>query len=310
MHLKRLRSFVVTAEAQSVGRAAQRLHVAQPALSRQLRTLEREVGAKLLERHARGVRLTPAGLVFLDSARALLAAADAAVQSAREAAARSRLDVVRVSPPDWPNRARPVQRAVAALRQTRPSLEIEYDVTPWLLHGSALLEGTMDVGFGIGMSPSDFGDGITAHRLIDEPASSAIIPKSHPLARRSSVTLRDLRDIPMLVPSREIAPILHEQMLAAVRSGGYEPRVVPGPASFAFGVQLVIAGAGWIITTNSVGEEPPHDAAVVPIEDAQLMLGFYALRRTSDDRVIVHEFIERVRDALVAQAGERAAIGG
>ena len=301
MHLKRLRSFVVTAEAQSVGQAAHRLRVAQPALSRQLRTLEREVGAKLLERHARGVRLTPAGAVFLERARELLAAADAAIRSARETAARTSLEVLRVSPPDWPNRARPVQRAVAALRHELPSVEVEYDVTPWLLHESALLAGTMDVGFGIAMSPADYDARITAHRLLDEPAASAVLPRSHPLASRSSVTLRDLRDIPMLVPPRETVPILHDQMVGTVRSGGYEPRVIASPPSFAFAVQLVVAGAGWIITTHSVGEETPPGAAIVPIADVKLMLGFYALHRASDDRVAVRAFIDRVREALVAQ---------
>ena len=118
-----------------------------------------------------------------------------------------------------------------------------------------------------------------------------------------------MRDIPMLVPSREIAPILHDQMVAAVRSGGYEPRVVPSPPSFAFAVQLVVAGAGWIITTHSVGEEPPPGVAIVPIEDARLMLGFYALHRASDDRAVVREFIEQVGSALVAQVAERTRLG-
>lgn len=297
MHLRRIHAFVVATEEQSVGRAARRLHLAQPALTRQLRALEREVGATLLERHARGVRLTPAGAAFLDHAHRILAAAEAATKSARETAARTRLDSLRLSPPDWPNRARPVHRAVEAFRSSMPEVEVEYDVTPWVLHPKALVDVCMDVGFGIAMDAADFGPAIAAHRLLDEPASSAVLPKTHPLASRSSITLRELRNIPLLVPSRESAPVLHDQMVGVVRSGGFEPRVVPGPPSFALAAQLIVAGAGWTITTHSVGEEAPHGAAVIPIEDAQLMLGFYALHRASDDRVTVREFIRHLREA-------------
>lgn len=296
--LKRLRAFVVAAEEQNVGRAAHRLHIAQPALTRQLRALESEVGAQLFERHARGIRLTPAGAAFLDHAQRLLTAAEAAVSSARETAARGRAQLLRLSPPDWPNRARPVQRAIELLREATPDVEVEFDMTPWTLHARALLDGTIDVGFGIAMDPSDYGPDIAVHRLADEPAASAVIRTTHPLGTRPSVMLRDLRDVPLLVPARESVPVLHDQMVAAVRAGGYEPRVVTGPPSFALAAQMIVAGAGWTIATNSVGEEPPHGVAVIPIEDAQFMLGFYALHRASDDRALICSFISYVKRAM------------
>ena len=298
--LKRLRSFIVAAEEENVGRAARRLRLAQPALTRQLRALEDEVGAQLLERHPRGVRLTPAGAAFLQHAQRVVAAADDAVRSAREAAARRCHDVLRISPPDWPNRARPVQQAIEALRLTMPHVAIEYDPTPWTMHAAALLSGTIDVGFGIAMSAADYEAGVTAHWLLDEPGCSAVLRETHPLASQPSVALRDLRDIPLLVPDRDVAPVLHDQMVATVRSGGYEPRVVTGPPSFALAAQLIVAGAGWTIATHSVGEEPPHGAAVVPIEDVQLILGFFVLQRESDDRASVHEIVRHVRAAIEA----------
>jgi len=298
MDLKRIRSFIVAAEEQHVGRAARRLRVAQPALTRQLHALEEEVGAQLLERHPRGVRLTPAGAAFLEHAQRALASAEAAVRSARDAAARMRVATLRISPPDWPNRARQVQQAVDAFRRATPDVDVEYDLTPWVLHADALLDGATDIGFGIAMSADDYGPCITAYRLLDEPASSAVLPKTHPLASRASLVLRDLRDIPLLVPPRECAPVLYEQMVGTVRSGGFEPRVVPAPTSFALAVQIIVAGAGWTITTHSVGEEPPHGVAVIPIDDARVMLGFYALHRASDDRATVHEFIRQLRFAV------------
>src|SRR5215468_8991773 len=86
MELRHLRYFVAAAEAQNVSRAAARLHVSQPALSRQIRDLEEELGFPLFERSAKSVRLTEAGKTFLSEARAVLQRADEAVANARAVA--------------------------------------------------------------------------------------------------------------------------------------------------------------------------------------------------------------------------------
>ena len=83
MSLSQIRYFVAVAEEANVGRAAQRLHVAQPPLSRQIRALEDEIGTPLFRRTPRGMTLLPPGRVFLDHARAILAAVDRAVDAAR-----------------------------------------------------------------------------------------------------------------------------------------------------------------------------------------------------------------------------------
>ncbi|MGC4065710.1 MAG: LysR family transcriptional regulator [Polyangiaceae bacterium] len=83
MSLAQLRYFVAVAEEGHVGRAAQRLHVAQPALSRQIRALEDEIGTRLFERTPRGMTPLPSGRTFLDHARAILAAVDRAVVATR-----------------------------------------------------------------------------------------------------------------------------------------------------------------------------------------------------------------------------------
>ena len=86
MELRHLRYFVAVADAGSLTVAAQRLHTAQPSLSRQIRDLEDEAGAQLLTRGARGIELTPAGRAFLDHARVLLSQVEAAAGAARRAA--------------------------------------------------------------------------------------------------------------------------------------------------------------------------------------------------------------------------------
>ena len=83
MSLSQIRYFVAVAEEGNVGRAARRLHVAQPPLSRQIRALEHEIGARLFERTPRGMTVLPTGRVFLDHARSILAAVDRAVVATR-----------------------------------------------------------------------------------------------------------------------------------------------------------------------------------------------------------------------------------
>jgi DNA-binding transcriptional LysR family regulator len=292
MHLNRLHYFVVTAEEESVARAARRLRVAQPALSRQLAALEREVGTQLFERHARGVRLLPAGEAFLTHARRLLAEADRGLLAARSTGLREASAHVRLASPDWTARGTWVARALDRLHSLRPDVVAEHVPIMWLEQETAVRNGGIDVGFAIAMSAADIAEDVEGDRISDEPASVAILPAAHPLARRSSVMLADLRDVTLLAPPREIAPRLHDQTVALVRTGGYEPRVASSSPSFSAAVQHVVAGAGWIVAINSVAEALPPDASAVPISDASVVLGFYLLRRRGDPNEAVDAFAD------------------
>jgi DNA-binding transcriptional LysR family regulator len=276
--------------------AALRLRVAQPALSRQLRILERELGTPLFERHARGVRLLPAGKVFLEHARRLVSDVAAASSAARRAAEEASGLHLRLAPPDWPHRSLWVGTVLERLGSGSPEVTVDFHSVPWLLHADAVRKGVIDLGFGVGMSGADFGEGIEAEHLCTEPGSSAVLPITHALARRTSLQLSDLRDLPTLIPPRAIAPLLHDHMLALLRHGGYEPRVGVAGASFSDTMQLVTAGAGWVLVINSVREAPNPGTVVIPISDAPVMLNFFALRRSYDDNAGVRKFMAHLRD--------------
>ena len=121
MELRHLRYFVAVAEMENVSRAAtQKLHVAQPSLSRQIRDLEDEVGVQLLERTAKSVRLTEAGRAFLDEARAILKRVDEAVLKARGVAGRQELRVG-----DWPvGTGRVMPMLLRAFQQAMPNVHV------------------------------------------------------------------------------------------------------------------------------------------------------------------------------------------
>jgi DNA-binding transcriptional LysR family regulator len=293
MNLTRLRYFIAVAEARSVVRAAEALRVAQPALSRQLQALEKAVGTALLERHPRGVTLTPAGTALLRHAQDAVRAADAGIAAARHASA-SR--VVNVSPPDWPHRAELVAQAAAELRHRHPEIDVAFNVAPWTVSVASLREGIIDVGFNISPDGFAYEDDITAELLIPEPGLSAVLPSRHALASRKSVRMRDLKDLPSFVPPRDRVGPLHDQMAAVIRAGaGPDAKLADAPLNYAAGTQLVAVGAGWILTPHSTRELTPPGTVVLPIEDAVVMLGFYVLRRTDDTRPSVLALIEALR---------------
>jgi DNA-binding transcriptional LysR family regulator len=122
VELRHLRYFVAVAEMENVSRAAtQRLHIAQPSLSRQIRDLEDEVGVQLLERTAKSVRLTDAGRAFLEEARAILKHADEAVNKARAVAGKQELPVG-----DWPlGTGRIMPQLLRAYQQAMPNVHVK-----------------------------------------------------------------------------------------------------------------------------------------------------------------------------------------
>jgi DNA-binding transcriptional LysR family regulator len=96
--------------------------------------------------------------------------------------------------------------------------------------------------------------------------------------------------VPALIPPREHVGALHDQMLGLIRTGGYEPTVVPAPLNFSAGTQMVVAGAGWILAVKSSIEYSPPGTAVLPLEDGSYQCNFYLMMRADDDRRAVREF--------------------
>jgi DNA-binding transcriptional LysR family regulator len=186
LDLRLVRYFVAVADHRHFGRAAADLRVAQPSLSRQIRRLERQLGARLLDRTPQGSRLTEAGEVFLPSARALLRSATKAAASARAAAQPSRIIIgfttnLIVTP------------AVRELRRQHPDADVRTAHLAWNQPREALLDHQVDVA--VARMPLRT-DKLHVAVLYDEPRA-LLVPVSHRLAGRQSVTLDDIADEPL-----------------------------------------------------------------------------------------------------------------
>jgi DNA-binding transcriptional LysR family regulator len=210
MELRQLRSFVVLAEELHFRRAAERLDIAQPSLSQQLRRLEASLGVRLLDRDRRRVALTPAGSALLEEARAVLGAADRAADAARGAAAgergRLRLNLTRSLTGGLAG------EIVERFRAQHPGVELELDVGTSTLNAVALREDMIDVAF---VRPPLVDDGLEVLDLGREPMV-CVVPTRHPLARRRTVRPEDLSGEPLVWWPEGHAPAPWRDMLAEV----------------------------------------------------------------------------------------------
>jgi DNA-binding transcriptional LysR family regulator len=186
LDLRLVRYFTAVAEHRHFGRAAEALHITQPSLSRQIASLEQQVGARLLDRTPRGTRLTEAGEVFLPRARTLLRSADQAAAEARAAAEPGRFTVGFTS-------GVIVTDAVRELRRRHPEADVRSRHLRWDGARAALLDHRVDAV----VTRLPFAtDGLDVTVLYDEPRA-VVVPVDHRLAGKESVTVDDIADEPM-----------------------------------------------------------------------------------------------------------------
>ena len=182
LDLRKLRYFAAVAEHRHFGRAAEELYIAQPVLSRQVRSLEKDLGCNLFERTTRSVQLTPAGRLLQKEARRVFSTVDAVVRRVHEVDRGVERLVVAFAP------GLHVSETVRAFALTHPDVEVELLHLPWWEQDAPLRDGRADVGYL--RRPFDEA-GLRAIRLGSDP-KVACLPASHKLARRASLSLADL----------------------------------------------------------------------------------------------------------------------
>jgi DNA-binding transcriptional LysR family regulator len=254
LDLRKLRYFVAVAEGLHFGRAAERLYVAQPVLSRQIRKLEQELGAELLTRSSRHVELTEAGRQLLDDARPLLAAADAASRRVRRAAQGQRPLTVGFFIGD------PITRVSRALHAAHPEISVEVVRIYWNDQPAALLDGRVDVAFV--HRPIDDG-GLALLRLYSS-RRLVLLPASHSLAGRHEVFLADIADDPVIL-HRGASPAWEAWHNADPRPDGRRPRPGPFVGNLEEKLEVVATGKAISFVPASVAaalKMPPDVVAV------------------------------------------------
>ncbi|PYO68414.1 MAG: hypothetical protein DMD37_08855 [Gemmatimonadetes bacterium] len=247
MELRHLRYFVSVAEQGGFLKAAGQLRVAQSALSKQIRDLEREVGVALFERLSRGVRLTAAGEVFLAEARATLERAAGAVAGARRADQRrgSSLHLAHGEVVVW---APVIADLLAAFRAAHPTVEVRVSNLDEVETYAALRERRVDVAvlFVLGWPV----EGFDGHRLVSFEASGVLLPASHPLAVKQTIHLSELRDLTFLHLAGQHWPLIYGSIHRALRERGLVPARVRAVSIDSASVHLA-AGDAWALASDA-----------------------------------------------------------
>lgn len=264
MELRHLRYFIAAAEEENVTRAALKLHVSQPALSRQIRDLEDELGFLLLERSAKSVRLTDAGRVFLTEAREALKRVDEGVKAARAVATggRGELHVGYAPSPT----ARILPPTLRAFQAELPNVRVRlHDLsTEEMLAG--LRKGTLQMALMVKPAAAMLRD-LRFTDLTTDTLCLAVAPK-HPLARKRVVTLTEISREPLVVYGRDDYPDYHEmldELFAAIKP---KPRIVEEHDGVTSIIAAVESGAGVALMSQSVGCMAGPRLKLIPISPA------------------------------------------
>jgi len=248
MELRHLRYFTAVAEEQNVTRAAARLHVSQPPLSRQIRDLEEELGVALFKRTAKSLELTEAGKVFLNEARAVLLRTDAAIQAVR-AVAKGARGFVRVGyAPSLTVEILP--NALKLFEQQHPGARVELHDCSTEEAARKLLEGKLDIGLGV-KPARRLGRGLVFDKLASYPLCCAVAA-SHPLAKKRNVRATQMKDERLIGYSQDEYPEYHTWLRELFQPFGFEPMIVEQHDSVTSVIAAVEAGHGLAIAPASL----------------------------------------------------------
>ena len=258
VELRHLRYFIAVADAGSFTQAAERMYVAQPTLSQQIRRLEEMVGAPLLQRRREGVQLTDAGTVFLEESRTLLSMVEHGVSLTRHAAGIGRPRLRVAISPDMPD-------ALAAVTISRLG-ELAADADVDVLWGEALFDTQFTF---IGQHRADAGIGWLAPDGQSLPAAldamslgdfepEAWIPPSHPAARWEVITLAELARLDIMHGPRRANAVIYDAWLAVLRS--VDPRFEFADQPFPRSLPLTIHFAATASRPTAVLTGPHHPA--------------------------------------------------
>lgn len=241
MELRHLRYFVAVAEELHFTRAAERLHIGQPPLSQQIAALETELGARLLERSKRSVRLTEAGRLFLADARRILALSEQAAVNARRAA-RGEAGELRIgftfSTPFTPLFASVINR----YRQQFPAVTLTLHEMATQRQIEAIGQRTLDLGF---VRPPEQSppDTVRLTTLRQDPLL-LVLPVNHPLAAKPAIAIRDLAGAPFVMYPKNAGTGIYPQIFRLCAAAGFVPHVAQEAGEAPAIIGLVAAGCG------------------------------------------------------------------
>jgi LysR family transcriptional regulator, benzoate and cis,cis-muconate-responsive activator of ben and cat genes len=290
MELRHLRYFVCVAEEKNIGRAALRLFISQPPLTRQIQQLEDQLGVELFKRTNRGVELTDAGRVLYDDARAILSMSERAAEKASKAAQGQlgRLDVGIFGSGIFGA----IPQLMRAFREAHPDVSI-------FLHNmvkdeqiDALRHHRINIAFNRLMRPIE---GLTSETLLTEPLYVAV-PSNNPLAERNLIAMQELEHVPLVMYPTGARPSFIDQVHAMCRSCNFTPLVAQEVSDVVHAVGLVATGfAATIVAQSATAMQMPGLVYRPLHHPTQAQVDLCCIYRSDDESAILQELLVSMR---------------
>lgn len=286
LELRQLRTFLAVAAELHFSRAARRLHVSQPALSQQIRALERTLGAALFDRSSRATELTPAGRVLLDAAPRVLFEAERA-QSLVTQAANGAVGLLNVGSVGTAL-ASITPRILRSVRAHFPDLQLEVSQQDTAAQLVALADGNLDVGLVRAADPTET---VAVEHLVSEPLLVAL-PSDHLLAGGTSIVPEDLADEPFVLWPRPLGRAFFDIITRYCLDHGFSPRIVAEGADIETQLGLVAAGLGVSLQPSYYANLRPPGVVFLPLEGEVPQIALQVAWRRSDRSPAVAHFVE------------------
>ncbi len=296
MELRHLRYFVAVAEERNFTRAAARLHIAQPPLSRQIQQLEENLGVQLFERDQRPLKLTDAGRFFYSHATQLLAQmSELEAMTKRVGKIERSLSVGFVGSTLYGMLPKVIRR----FRAENPAVELSFHEMSTMDQMKALKEGRIDVGFG----RIRLEDPSVRRVVLREERLIAALPLDHPLtAAKPLLTLHDLLGDTLIVYPKTPRPSYADQVLAAFHDRGLEPTHIFEARELQVALGLVAAGVGVTIVPRSVLGLKREDVSYQELDDPKLVSPIIMSMRLLDESEDIRSMLDLIYD-LYAEEG-------
>ena len=292
MELRHLRYFVGVAEEQHYGRAAERLHVAQPTLSHQIQDLEEEIGFALFDRLLRGVKLNAAGKLFLEDARRILQQVHEATTRA-ERVAHGKAGTLRVGFVESISWHGVLPESFRRFRQKQPDAQLS--PVPMLspLQVEAIRSGRLDAGFIVSATAlgQEFEQQVVAqHKMV------LAAPKGHPLTRQKRLRLHDLKEVPFVCIPRRANPAAYDRLMGACFRGGLKfSQIVQEADDQAMILSLVACRLGVAFVTDSARWQCPKGVAFLPVVNLNVPVSYSLIWRKDNKSPLLEKFVTQIK---------------
>jgi DNA-binding transcriptional LysR family regulator len=291
MELRHLKYFVAVAEELHFGRAAERLHIAQPPLSQQIMNLEEELGVKLFDRSKRTIQMTEAGAYFLKEAQHILSHVEEASETARRIyrGQAGRLvvgfvgSVVHTFLPE----------GLRAFRENFPEVELVLQELNTADQIKSLHAKRIDVGF---LYPAARDRALASQTLTQAPLI-VVLPEKHALAGRKSVDIRDLAQEPFIANTRSSEPVVRDAFISICHAAGFSPRIAQEAGQVQTVLGLVASGLGACLLPDYIKNIRRPGVRYIPLSGPSPTVKLAVVWRSDNSSPLVKSFVQVVESS-------------